>query len=70
MSVYTKSYTDKNGKIKKVYENLRLIDTYKFMMSPYSKLVEKLPEEKFFLLEKYFAELVHSAEQINLLKLW
>ena len=51
MSVYIKSYTDKNGKIKKLYENLRLIDTYKFMMSPFSKLVEKLPEEKFFLLK-------------------
>ena len=38
------------------------------MLSPLSKIVESLPEEQFFLLEKYFAELDHSAEQINLLK--
>ena len=34
MSVYIKSYTDKNGKLKKVYENLRFIDSFKFMLSP------------------------------------
>ena len=38
------------------------------MLSPLSKLVKTLPEEKFFLLESCFAELGHSAEQINLLK--
>ena len=38
------------------------------MLSPLSKIVKSLPEEQFFLLEKYFAELGHSAEQINLLK--
>ena len=64
MSVYIKSYTDKNGKLKKVYENLRFIDSYKFMLSPHSKLVEYLPEEKFFLLENYFEELGYSSEQI------
>ena len=67
MSVYIKSYTDKNGKNEEMYENLRFIDSYNFMLSPLSKLVEHLPEEKFFLLESYFAELGHSAEQINLL---
>ena len=40
MSVYIKSYTDKNGKLKKEYENLRFIDSFKFMLSPLSKLVE------------------------------
>ena len=35
MSVYMKSYTDKNGKLKKVYESLRFIDSYKFMLSPF-----------------------------------
>ena len=68
MSVYIKSYTDKNGKLKKVYENLRFIDSYKFMLSPLSKLVEYLPEGKFILLENYFEELGYSAEQIALLK--
>ena len=68
ISVYIKSYTDKNGKLKKVYENLRFIDSYKFMLSPLSKLVEYLPEEKFFLLENYFEELGYSSEQIALLK--
>ena len=68
MSVYIKSYTDKNGKLKKVYENLRFIDSYKFMLSPHSKLVKYLPEEKFFLLENYFEELGYSSEQIALLK--
>ena len=38
MSVYIKSYTDKNGKLKKVYENLRFIDSYKFMLSPFQNL--------------------------------
>ena len=70
MSVYNKHgkikiYTDKHGKIKQVYENQRFIDSYKFMLSPLSKLVENLPEEQFFLLENYFADLGYSAEQIN-----
>ena len=68
MSVYIKSYTDKNGKLKKLYENLRSIDSYKIMLSPLSELVEYLPEEKFFLLENYFEELGYSAEHISLLK--
>ena len=38
------------------------------MLSPLSKLVEYLPEEKFFLLENYFEELGYSSEQIALLK--
>ena len=38
------------------------------MLSPLSKLVENLPEEKFFHLAKYFEELGYSAEQIALLK--
>ena len=38
------------------------------MLSPISKLVEYLPEEKIFLLENYFEELGYSAEQIALLK--
>ena len=68
MSVYSKSYTDKNRKLKKEYENLRFIDSYNFMLSPLSNLVEYLPEEKFFLLKNYFEELGYSAEQIALLK--
>ena len=38
------------------------------MLSPFSKLVKYLRGEKYFLLESYFAERGHSAEQINLLK--
>ena len=69
MSVYIKSYTDKNEKLKKLYENLRFIDSYKFMLPPpLLKLVVYLPEEKIFLLENYFEELGYSAEQIALLK--
>ena len=38
------------------------------MLKPFSKLAENLPEEQLFLLENYFAELDHSAEQMKLLK--
>ena len=48
MSVYIKSYTDKNGKLKKVYENLRFIDSYKFMLSPPFKTCRILAGRKIF----------------------
>ena len=38
------------------------------MLSPFSKIVKYLPEEKFFLLENYSEELGYSAEQKALLK--
>ena len=68
ISVYIKTYTDKNGKIKKHYENLRFIDSYRFMLASLAKLVDNLPNEKFFLLENYFEKLGHSREKVSLLK--
>ena len=68
ISVYIKTYTDKNGKIKKLYENLRFIDSYRFMLASLAKLVNNLPNEKFFLLENYFEKLGHSPEKVSLLK--
>ena len=59
ISVYIKTNTEKNGKIKKLNENLRFIDSYRFMLASLAKLVDNLPNEKFFLLESYFEKLGH-----------
>ena len=65
ISVYIKRYTDKNGKIKKLNKNLRFIDSYRFMLASLVKLVDNLPNEKFFLLENYFEKLGHSPEKVS-----
>ena len=44
--VYIKTYKDKNRKIKKLYECLRFIDSYRFMLAPLEKIVDKLSNEK------------------------
>ena len=54
ISVYIKMYTEKNGKIIKLYENLSFIDSYRFLLAPLAKLVNNVPDKKFFLLENYF----------------
>ena len=38
------------------------------MLASLAKLVDNLPNEKFFLLENYFEKLGHSAEKVSLLK--
>ena len=38
------------------------------MLAPLAKLVDNLPNEKFFLLENYFEKLGHSPEKVSMLK--
>ena len=61
-------FYDKSGKIRNVYENLRFIDSYKFMQSSLSTLVNNLPPDNFSLLENFFKAKGHSMEKIDLLK--
>ena len=68
ISVYIKTYTEKNGKIKNRYENRRFIDSYRFMLAPLAKLVDNLPNKKFILLENYFEKLGQSPKTISMLK--
>ena len=56
------------AKIKKLYENLRFINSYRFILASLAKLVDNLPNEKFFLLENYFEKLGHSPEKVSMLK--
>ena len=68
ISVDIKTYTDKNGKIKKLYKNLRFIETHRFMLASLAKIVDNLRNEKFLLLEIYFEKLGHSPEKVSMLK--
>ena len=51
-----------------MYENLRFIDSYKFLQSSLSTLVNNLPPDNFSLLENFFKAKGHSMEKIDLLK--
>ena len=55
-------------KTKKLYENLRFIDSYKFMIAPLAKRVDNLPNQSFFLLENYFEKLGHASEKMSIFK--
>ena len=68
ISVWIKTFYDKSGKIRNVYENLRFIESNKFMQSSLSTLVNNLPPDNFSLLEKFFKAKGHSMEKIDLLK--
>ena len=50
-SAWIKMFYDKSGKIRNLYENMRFIDSYKFMQSSLSTLVNNLPPDNFSLLE-------------------
>ena len=67
MSLWIKEIQDKHGK-KQIYENLRFIDSYKFMLSSLSQLIANLPSDGFQLMEKQFASMGYSQKQIDLLK--
>ena len=56
---YIKKPTRTKWKKKKLNENLRFIDSFKFKLAP----LENLPDEQFFLLENYFEKLGHSTEK-------
>ncbi|XP_063726649.1 uncharacterized protein LOC134854357 [Symsagittifera roscoffensis] len=68
ISVWIKTFYDKSGKIINVYENLRFIDSHKFMQFSLSTLVNNLPPDNFSLLENFFKAKLHSMEKIDLLK--
>ena len=68
ISVWIKTFYDESGKTRNVYENLRFIDSHKFMQSSLSTLVNNLPLDSFSLLEIFFKAKGHSMEKIDLLK--
>ena len=67
MSLWIKEIQDKHGK-KQTYENLRFIDSYKFMLSSLSQLIANLPSDGFQLMETQFASMGYSQKQLDLLK--
>ena len=68
MSVWIKETEDKHSEKIQIYENLRFIDSYNFMISSLSQLIEKLASG-FQLTETQFASMGYSQKQIDLLKL-
>ena len=47
---------DKNKKERPVYENIRLLDSFRFMPSSLDSLAKNLPAEAFKLLVQHFRE--------------
>ena len=68
MSVWIKEFEDKHGKKRPNYENLRFIDSYKFMLSSLSQLIQNLPTEGLQLMETQFSSSGYSQKQLDLLK--
>ena len=66
-SVRLNSFVDKNGVIKNVYEDMRFLDSFKFMPQSLEKLAGFLPKEKFTYLESQF-DMKKTPSQIELLK--
>lgn len=54
IAIFIRTYNDSNGNVHHVYEHLRFIDSYKFMMCPLEKLVSYLPDEKLHFIDKHF----------------
>ncbi len=63
--VWIKDYIDKKGNPQSVYENLRFLDSYKFMTSSLQTLCENLPKEKFKILSSCFPD---AGENISFLQ--
>ena len=60
-----RTYQDRNGVTKPVFEYPPFIDSYRFMATSLHKLVSYLPQDKFEILDKVFPD--YSKEERNLL---
>ena len=49
-SVWVQSYVDKKGKVQNIYQNLRFLDSLRFMPQSLEKLANILPNENFLIL--------------------
>ena len=64
MRVFIKSYRDKNGVEKNVYEKLRFLDSFKFMGSSLAQLANNLPPNRFQLLDNYFSGMTNDQREL------
>ena len=55
MKVWIRSYTNEKGNVQHVYEEIRFVDSCKFMNSSLDELARNLPVEKFIYLNNHFA---------------
>ena len=65
VGVPVRTYKDKNGLEKTVYEYLRFVESFRFMTNSLEKLVSNLPAEKFTYLDNHFS--VYPEEKRQLL---
>ena len=66
IGMHIKATQNKKGVWTNQYENIRLLNSFKFMNACLDKLVQNLPPDQFSLLEKHFQEWPTSS--VNLLK--
>ena len=65
--VLIKTVTGRDGKVGKIYEYLRFIDSFKFLTSSLEKLVANLPASAFAIFDSMF-DSDQSADALNLIK--